>query len=80
MDGRSNSGGALKMGEKVKIHTDMDVMKRDKRKYDKGEKQAIWDYLDELKANHEKNKKEITKLTNENKKLKEKLNGKSNTK
>jgi cell division septum initiation protein DivIVA len=68
------------MSEKVKVHTTHDINERKKRKYKQGEFQAIWDYLDELKANHEKNKKEITKLTNENKKLKEKLNGKSNTK
>ena len=63
------------MEEKVKIHTDQDIQKRSKRKYKQGENQTIWDRLDELQGQSEADKDEIIRLKEENKKLKEKLNG-----
>ncbi len=53
------------MEEKVKIHTDMDVMKRNKRKYKQDENQAIWDLIDELRGQSEADRDEIIKLKKE---------------
>lgn len=51
---------------KIIVHTEKDVREIEKRKYKQGENQAIWDYLDKLKA-------ELTKVKKENTRLKKQL-------